>query len=149
MPDLSIIVNNTTYALDDGDPFTWQQEAGTGLPDVKHLTTRGPAQHGVTYDDYRLEPRIIQEKLLITPPTWAEHWDNRQEIARIFRPSRTPSKLRWELDNGSIREILAYYNGGTGLDTIDRRGLAQPFVVEMFCPDPLFYDPNPVVETVT
>jgi hypothetical protein len=58
-PLIELIRGVETLNLNDLDGYVRLQEDGLGLPDVRRLTERGPAQHGDTDIGYRLEPRIV------------------------------------------------------------------------------------------
>jgi hypothetical protein len=133
--------NGTTYSLSDGNPFALLDEE-MGMADVRRITDRGPLQHGDSDIDFRLEPTTYVVGLLMYAASISEHYDNRALTLRIFRPSNTPLKLRWTLDNGDVRQIDMHISGRLVFGSKERGGFTQRFVVPLRAADPTFYDPS-------
>lgn len=128
-------------SLSDGNPFALLDEE-MGMADVRRITDRGPLQHGDSDIDFRLEPTTYPLGLLMTAATISDHYANRALALRLFRPSNTPLRLRWTLDNGDVRQIDAHINGRLVFGSKDRSGFGQRFVVPLRAADPTFYDPT-------
>lgn len=133
--------DGSTYSLSDGAPFALIDEE-MGMSDVRRLTDRGPLQHGDSDLDFRLEPTMYPLGLLMLATSISEHYTNRALALRLFRPSKTPLKLRWTLDNGDVRQLDAHVHGRIVFSGRERRGFTQRFVVPLRAADPTFYDPE-------
>jgi hypothetical protein len=120
------------------------EEDGIGLPDVRRLVERGPAQHGDTDIGYRLEPRIINLVLLTDGDGDISAYRTAlRELAQMLRPSPVPLYLRYTMPpDGAVREIAVAYIGGMTLASSDRSVTAQRVGVQLRAADPTFFDPD-------
>lgn len=153
------VVNGVEYDLTGGG-ILWQEHGdGFGLPPMHRFTQRGPMQHGETNRDFRLDPRTISLVAGVARPTDADLYDARRRLLGIFKPSNTPIKLRWDLSNGSVRQIDTFYSGGmslplghqaaggirsqnqSGQTPLVSQGIYQRTGIELVAEDPTFYDP--------
>ena len=105
------IVEGVEYDLNYGDPAKFEGEDDLGMPDLHRMEERGPMQHGSTDRGYRLDPRYPTYVFGITATSRAQLWDRRQELLRLFRPSRSII-MRHVLDNGDERYLDCEVNGG-------------------------------------
>lgn len=149
MTTLQAIVDGDTYNLSDGTIGYRLAETGMGIAPLRRYSRRGPRQHGVTDTGFRLEPRLLQLGFVTVALTPAQHYSQRNTLMSIFMPSDDPILLRWTLPNGDVRQIDAFYNGGLDFDSSGLLGLAQQFAVELYAPDPIFYNPTEVTVTAT
>lgn len=141
MPVLEAIIGLTTYVLTDGAPFALI-DAEDGMAPVRRITDRGPLQHGDSDNDFRLDPLTFPLGLLMSAADIGEHYDNRDLALRVWRPSKTPIRLRWTLDNGQIRQYDVHVSGRLAFSSKDMPGFSQRFVVPLRAADPTCYDPS-------
>lgn len=147
MTSLDVIhPSGAIYSMSDGNPFALLDEEA-GMAEVRRITDRGPQQHGDSDIDLRLEPTMYPLGLLLYAQSISDHYANRELALKIFRPSKTPLKFRWTLDNGSVRQIDAHVSGRLVFGGKERRGFSQRFVVPLRAADPTFYDP--LLQSVT
>ena len=120
------------------------EEDGIGLPDVRRLVERGPAQHGDTDIGYRLEPRVINLVLLADGDgDIAAYRAALRQLARMLRPSPVPLCLRYTVPpGGMVRQIGVAYVGGLSLASGDRLVTAHRVGVQLRAADPTFFDPD-------
>jgi len=146
MASIDLIRNSVVTCLSDGSPFSVVGDDGWGMAPVERLTDRGPLQHGDSDYDLRLKPRIGRLKLLFNPGPREQqsHWDLRATLLRLFRPTRSPLKLRWSSIDGKVRQIDVHYLDSMGFGSSDRMGYSQAAVIELRAADPTFYDPTVV-----
>ena len=136
------IVDGVEYDLNYGDPARIEGEDGLGMPDLHRLEERGPFQNGSTDRGYRLDPRHPAYVFGISAWTRPQLWDRRQELLRIFRPSRL-IVMKHVLDNNDIRYLDCLYTGGMNMPAKDRRaGVFQKVAIALVANDPTFYDPD-------
>lgn len=136
------IVGGVEYDLNYGDPAKFEGEDDLGMPPLHRLEERGPQQHGSTDRGYRLDPRFPTYVFGI--PAWSpsELRTKRQELLRIFRPTRQIT-MKHILETGAIRYLDCYYYGGMKMPAQDRRGgIFQKVAVILKTDDPTFYDPE-------
>lgn len=117
-------------------------ETGFGLPPVERTEEAGPFQHGTSLIDYRVQPRTIDLVFLAKACNAQEHFANRDDLMRIFRPSNTPITLKYSYPE-SERHIQAVYSGGLDFDFNKLSDLSptMKYVVRLICSDPFWYDP--------
>src|SRR3990167_9916197 len=81
------------------------------MPQIEYITQRGPYQHGVTVQDYFLQPRVIQMLIRQQYCSRIKLWAGRSNILNHLRPNRqspgqlNTGKLRKYLPDGSIRDL--------------------------------------------
>lgn len=146
---IDAIIGETVYPLTDGAPFYVIGDEGFGMAPVDRIVESVPMQHGATDVDFRLRPRTARLRVLTYhgPNEKAEHFDSRAELLRIFRPSRTPIRLRFTLDNGDVRQFDCFAVQGLDFSSATRLGASQTTIVELRMPDPTCYDPVQVAQT--
>jgi len=136
------IVDGVEYDLNYGDPARIEGEDGLGMPDLHRMEERGPFQNGSTDRGYRLDPRHPAYVFGISTWTRSQLWDRRQELLRIFRPSRL-IVMKHVLDNNDVRYLDCLYTGGMNMPAKDRRaGVFQKVAIALVANDPTFYDPD-------
>ena len=139
-PQISWVVNNVEYPLEDGENIFLLSYDGFGIPEFHRFEERGPLQHGVTDRGYRLDARTIVLVVGISGNKHTNFYNKQQELLNIFKPSDNPGILRFKL--GDItREISGYLIGGLELSGSDREYLYQKSAITIKCPDPAWYDP--------
>lgn len=131
---------------------------GFGNPPIEYRTERGPYQHGETFLDYVLRPRIIQILHRRQATNRRGYWENRTDLLNIFRPNRArrgedipPGKLRTILPDGSVRDLDVFIESGPSFakqanDAWDE--WATMDTMRFIAYDPVFYDPTVVIRTL-
>lgn len=162
------IVNGVEYDLTSGNILYQEHGDGFGMPPLHRMTQRGPQQHGATNRDFRLDPRTITLIAGVARLCDADVYAARRMLLDIFKPSNTPIKLRWDLSNDTVRQIDAFYDGSMTLPLHSAAaggirsqnqsgqtligtsgGVYQRTAIDLFCPDPTFYDPTLVTVLMT
>jgi hypothetical protein len=78
-----------------------------------------------------------------TPGQWLAR---RNEISQIFRPTNNPIQLKiWDDESGITQQIDCYYSGMMEMKPDSSMFGWQKVGIELYAPDPTFYDPNGVV----
>lgn len=141
MPVLQAISPVGTYTLSDGNPFaiTSTEEGG---PPVRRLTDRGPLQHGDSDLDFRLDAFVWPLGLRIYAQDASAQYTHRTTLRKVFRPSNTPIKLRWTLENGDVRQLDCHVSGRIVYASANQDGFSQRCVVPLRAADPTYYDPT-------
>lgn len=158
-------VAGVDYDLTAAGLFLLEHGDGFGLPPLHRFSSRGPQQHGETDKGFRLDPRIITLVGGVVRETDARMYDARRRLMGVFKPSNDPILLRWDLSNDTVRQIDTFYSDGmslpighaaagaisgqnqSGQTSLYSQGLYQRTSIELFAPDPTFYDPT--LHTVT
>jgi len=145
-----IAPDDTEYPLFGGKRalMGWQN---IGMPEIQHITDRGPFQHGETVRDYRFQPRIINLDIYERGCERDDFYCNEASLVDALRPNRSATAAAGRLlfvrpDNVEI-EILAHilrgpsgdWGGGSNLSSFDLR---EP--IRFLCPDPIFRLPTQV-----
>lgn len=139
---LELIAQGVSYDISDRLRYIHLGNDGLGMAQVRRETQQGPLQHGVTDRGFRLQPRTIQLVLLALGRDEDDFWDLRDEALYIFAPRQIPLQLRLTKPNGTRRQIDCHYAGDLRLSSQDRLGDMQRIGVQLFCPDPTWYDPD-------
>jgi hypothetical protein len=149
--DVSAIVFGIEYPLTGRDPFSIVKMDGLGVSGIiRRLKDRGPKQIGFTNLGHRIDARVITAQIIMVGDTLAEVDTARDLFTTIFSPWDSDDdaiELRFTRDDGEIRSILCHTSGGPDYpqDPIgDRMGASQRAVLQLECPDPLFYNPESV-----
>lgn len=154
-----IAPDGRSYNLHDFESRALLSIEGTGMPEIEYITQRGPFQHGETYLDYRLQPRIIQAVFRSNASDRAGHWRQRNDLIDILRPNRQfqnkllSGRLRIvyldENQDYTYRDINCFIDRGPTFsahgDTWDEWGITE--TLRFVCPDPTFYNPGQVCYT--
>lgn len=142
MWNISVISRGVEYNLSDNVNYVLTGLDGIGAAPVSRIIERGAMQHGESDVGYRLQSRRIALALTARGGSESEWFARRTEIMRIFRSSNTPVSLR--LTSGAdVRQIDCYLNGTMELkpETGTSPGW-QRVGIELYCPDPTWYDPE-------
>jgi len=122
--------------------------AGTGMPPIQYIESRGPFQHGTTIIDYRLDPRVMQLILRGQACDRYDYWDLRANLLNYLRPNRQttpgevcPGVLRKILPGGATRDIDVYIQQGPAFTASVGDTHAVTEAILFVAPDPTFYDP--------
>lgn len=162
--NLTLIRNGVETSLSDGTvllntpdgPVTllYIADDGLGMAPITRFSERAPAQHGDTDLGFLLEPRVVSYIFAIyAPPTDdSRHLDAaRMLLLKQFRPSRDAVSFRYDRANGDVMQIDGHFTGGMQFGSADREPGAwfQRFSADFKMPDPTWYDPTPMVFTLT
>lgn len=141
-PLIELIRGVETLNLNNLDGYVRLQEDGLGLPAVRRLTERGPAQHGDTDIGFRLEPRIVNLVVGIFGSDPSGYWAARRSVQRLLKPSSVPLALRYTLPTGDVRQLDVVYGGGLSWGSSERFISAHRAGFQLRAADPTFYDPS-------
>ena len=147
MPGIDIIQAGTVTDLDDATTYYWMDEGGFGLAPLERVRERGPLQHGDTDVGFELMARRLRLGLFVDAGSYDDLITRRNALIGIFTPTTTPLQLRLRLDDGRRRQIDCHYSGGLDFDSKDREGFGVKSVIELYCPDPTWYDPTAITAT--
>lgn len=142
--DALYIIRNSRYYDLTGALAYLESDDGFGLPGVTRITERGPLQNGVSDLGFRLQPRNVN-LVLVKPEACPNTWRAlRQRFLEAFKPSDLPLNMRWEFGDGSRRQIDMHFTGGLSLPwtVADRVRPSLRDVVQLYAPDPTWYDPT-------
>jgi hypothetical protein len=156
------IVGGATYDLTGAGILYQEHGDGFGLPPHHRFT------HGATNRDFRLDPRPLTLIAGFARLCEADVYAARRMLLDIFKPSNTPITLRWDLSDGTVRQIDVFYEGSmtlplraptaggirssnqSGQTPIGQSGgVYQRTAIDLIAEDPTFYDPTLQVATVT
>lgn len=145
---VSVIKDETTYSLSDGDPFYRVSLNGRGMAPIRRLQETGPQQHGATDVGYRLDPRRIDLMLTAQGTDRADFDDIRDQIYTIFTPSPTPLTLVYTRDDDAIRHINVHVTGDLDFPESDQVYGSMTWLVPLIAADPLWFDPEQQTATL-
>jgi len=141
----------TTHTLSGGTTTNFVQMTGVGVPSVQRNIE--PALNTNVHQDrgFRLEPRRIDLTLYISESTASAAEATLDTVASIFEPTQNPLNLKITREDAAVRQIDVYLDGQIDYpvsiyDRLD--GSVQKITVPLVAPDPIFYDPAQVTETV-
>jgi len=113
---------------------------GLGLAPLRRLQQRGPMQHGSTDVGFRLDPRVFSLLIALSGSSITELYHRRDELLSFLVPT-TELALRFELDDGTQRQIdCRLIDAPMGYDARNVR-TAQTVGLRFLASDPTFYDP--------
>ncbi len=130
-----IIVNGVEQSL---PPIV--NHDGWGMTNVALFTSEGSQQIGGTVHGHRLRPRIGSLVFQQPTSTLGTMYDLRAELLEFFNPLNYV-ELKFGLDYG-IRKIPVYYYSDMSMPWLGESYAAQRVAISLYCPDPLFYDPD-------
>lgn len=145
--ELDAIVGGVTYDLTDLVNSSVLSFDGFGMAPLKRLEQQGPMQHGVTDIGFRLNKRYVALKLRALANDNAGYWAARAYLLNIFKPTtdNAPIKLRFSYPTGQVRQLDCHISTDFGMSTEDRAMFIQTTLIELYAPDPTWYDPSLVV----
>jgi len=139
-----IIRGGKTLEISDMVKYHVIEFDGLGMAPLHRIGQRGPMQDGVTDVGYRLDPRTILLSIMAYAATPAQFHDRRQELIEILKPGKTIT-LKWIFATSSgarTRCIDCHCTGGLSLPSSGMIQQAFNDVVQLYAPDPTFYDPE-------
>jgi len=122
---------------------------GLGNIPVSYVTRQGYKQHGVTVEDYTLQPRTISLAFDLHGRNRSGLLALRSALLRAVSPAGgAPLTYRRVLPDGSRRDIQCWIDSSLSIqDGFD--GVSAEVGLSLFCPDPSFYDPAKITATLT
>lgn len=143
--EIEAIADGITTSLTDGNPYFMSGGDGWFLPDPKWYRESGPNQDGETVTAVNILPRYGTFSLYFSADDEAALEARRDEIRRIFVPSfGNPVQIRFTRADTKVREILCYLArmGNIMLSPQDIAGFTHVIKLQLYAPDPFFYDPT-------
>lgn len=138
---IDLLRGSTVFSLSDGVLCKCTGIQGVGLLQSERMTEQGPLQHGVTDRGFRAKERLIRLMLFYQVATPTEYWDRRNSLNTALEPTTRLAQLRFDLGNGTRRQIWCSILGSVMDMRPDSAG-GSSFAVDFMCPNPAFYDPN-------
>ena len=125
-----------SITLGNSAPFVLTKIDGTGGSKTTLLTTKAPGQHGKTHHGTLLEERTLNIEGAVVGSNIEDTYKKRELLCSIFNPL--------------IKGTITYTNdAGTHIINCevdssptfkDRTSVIQPFLIQLFCPDPFWQD---------
>jgi hypothetical protein len=140
--DIDLIIAGTSYSLTDGTYCYVQDYDGWGEAPLHRLEERGPQQHGVSDVGYRLDPRVGSLVLWVQGISASDMWAKRAAVLSLVRPTTAIKRLRWTLDNGSVRQFDVHSLGQMSMGQREQQGMSFASGLMLRAPDPTCYDPT-------
>lgn len=116
-----------------------------GLPPIERITQQGAFQHGDTNVDFRLRSRTMQINGMVEASSVHDHLKIRQMLGQLFKISNTAAQLAYTADDGVTlitRQIDCYVSNGLNISSDTVSGYDVFYSIELRADDPLWYDPN-------
>lgn len=140
--------NGVEYTLHDDTDKMVTALTGVGLPDIDHFTQKTPFQHGAQFLGYQFKPRKVAVGIYRYPDNRDLLYQDHNTLLNALNPYNGVGKLKWVLNDGSVRCLDVYVSGGMKFDTDKQVAFKhQVDVIELTAYNPFWY--NPVVNTTT
>lgn len=115
--------------------------SGFGMPPVENRTRRAPYQHGETFINFRIRPRIINLPFAFLACTREELFELRRDLLRTIDPFGGGMKLYFAHPNGTIYYLNVHYNSGVTFSTANEpTPLVQLGALQLIAYDPFWYE---------
>lgn len=146
-----------------GDSFTFGNLAGVhvvahdglGMPSVQRVLQEGPYQHGATQINARLQPRVITLSLAnLRDDAFGGSWTKRDNLLAMLNDISRPlyldvqTPVSYFADNNDYRMDVYYLDSLTMPRAGEHDGFDR-YVLQFIAHDPVWYDPEPVVITMS
>ncbi len=127
-----------SYQLDQTSVQRILQSIGNiGMAPVENLRTRGPQQHGETFRDFRLRPRIIPIAMSVLGLT--QPFTDHQTWLAAMKPYANASILRREMADASQYELDVRFHAGLSDDLRDiQEYIAPTYAIQLIAFDPVW-----------
>lgn len=139
-----LVIDDNIYDL--ASYATLVEEDGLGMPPTTRFSRRAPQQHGQLDVGFRLEPRTITLTFIFKQTTLSDYYVRRKELLALFAPRKKPIGLMYVLDDGTSYQIDCHYSGEMSFSSQGRSITSHKFSVQLYCPDPTWYNPVPQAE---
>lgn len=113
---------------------------GWGMSNVALFTSEGSQQIGGTIHGHRLRPRVGSFVFQQPTSTLGTMYDLRAELLELFNPLNS-IEVVFDLGYG-VRKIAVHYLSDMSMPWVGKSYAAQRVALSLYCPDPLFYDPD-------
>lgn len=141
----------TTHTLSGGTTTNFVQMSGVGVARVTRNVEPSLVTNCHQDRGFRLDPRRVDLTLYVSEATASAAESTLDTIASIFEPTQNPLNLKITREDSAVRQIDVYLDGQIDYPvSIDDKldGSVQKITVPLIAPDPIFYDPTQVTETV-
>jgi len=138
---VSLIRGSSVFNMSDNTYCRVTAMQGIGPMPVQRIVEQGPLQHGATDRGFRAQQRLIRLMLYFQAGDPTTYWGRREDLNEILEPTNALGQLRFDLGNGSRRQIDVALQGAVMDSRAGDAGVEQ-FAVDFLCPNPAFYDPN-------
>lgn len=122
---------------------------GFGMPPVENRTRRAPYQHGETFINFRILPRIVNLPFTFTACTRQELYALRRELMTTINPFGGGMRLYFVAPSDVLYYLNVYYHSGVTLAT---SGQPTPLVqidgLQLIAYDPFWYE-NEIQTTIS
>lgn len=146
---LCIDANMLSIYGNGADRWIVTYEGGFGMPPVRHISTKGAQQHGETWKDFRLLPRVIDLAIRYVGSSRSSMYSGQEALA-AWLGGMQKLRLRKVRPDGVTREIVCrYLEGATFPRDAKSNEAAQTDTLRLIAHDPLFYDPEQKVSYVS
>ncbi len=146
-------MNENDYLITAGGVFLLRdygaRATGIGNIPVSYVTRQGYKQHGVSVEDHALQPRTISLAFDLHGRNRSGLLALRSALLSAVSPADGVAlTYRRVLPDGSRRDIDCWIDSSLSIsDGFD--GVSAEVGLSLFCPDPSFYDPARITETLT
>jgi len=129
------------FMFDDRAKKLITGRGGFGMPPIENYTRRAPYQHGETFVNFRVRPRIINLPFAFLACTRQELYEIRRDILREIDPFGGAIRLYFVHPSDTIYYLNVYYHSGVTLAT---SGQPTPLVqldgLQLIAYDPFWYE---------
>lgn len=130
------------YGANYADKWIVTYEGGFGMPPVRHISDKGAFQHGETWKDFRLLPRIIDLNLRYVGSSRSGLY-HAQETLSTWLGAFGKFKLQKVRPDGAVREIVCNFLDGMSFPKNSKDNeSAQVDTLKLRADDPIWYDPT-------
>lgn len=133
--------------LDDGTNFKVRRIHGAGIPPVMHHNVSPPLRDASEYMRTYLQPRRLRVELLVIGSSFANLQTHRRSLVTALNPKLGKGTLKYTPD-ATEYAIDCLVQQGAGFSRF-LAPLAEVVILEMYCPDPTWYDPSQNTPTIT
>ena len=139
---VNVLVGVQSYDINDGTIYRVENHSGLDKPPVRTIAERAPQQHGESYIDYRLDPRIFQMVLGIHASSHSQLETRKGTLANYLASASNQLKVRFTTENGNIRQIDCECIG-CDMPSMDQTSYRyQRAGLTFKAENPLFYNPT-------
>ena len=140
---VKVLVGVNEYDINDGTIYRVEQHSGLDKPPVRTISERAPQQHGESYIDYRLDPRIFQLVLGIHATSHSQLETRKGTLSDTYLASaNNPLKVKFTTEGGNVRQIECECIG-CDMPSMDQTSYCyQKAGLTFKAENPLFYNPT-------
>ena len=139
---VKVLVGVNEYDINDGTIYRVEKHSGLDKPPTQIISERAPQQHGESYIDFRLDPRIFQLVMGIHATSHSQLETRKGTLATYVKAANNPLKVRFTTENGNIRQIDCACIG-CDMPSMDQTSYRyQRAGLTFMAKNPLFYNPT-------